>query len=336
MKEEAKNELISLLHLKKSGNRGWYLGNCCFCGKEDHLGVIFGTQLSSFKCQKCGEKGPIYGLLVKLNRIDLASKEKKSLNLDNLQIKDLFAKESIIDLTIELPNRLLPIGSKKIIEGDKYWKYLIDRGVSEKQIIKYQPHHTNLHPIYKQNYIIFPIYQFNEIKGFIARSLFTKNEIKEINLTRSKSDKYLRYRNSAGTDFEKIIYDFDNLITYKKIILEEGIFSKFNSENFTKGNYGVGVTFGKKISPFQIELLKQLPLLEELIILFDPDAISEVKEYSKTLPFKLKIGFIPFRNEEGEYKDPGDIDEEEFNSILENLEEPFEFNLNKVAKKILL
>ena len=77
--KDLKEQVLPLLrNVIVSGQRGWYLCNCVFCGKEQHLGVIFGDVISSFVCFRCGEKGTIFKLLKKLNRLDIVKDFRSS------------------------------------------------------------------------------------------------------------------------------------------------------------------------------------------------------------------------------------------------------------------
>ena len=37
-----KDRLIEILNLRRVGSKGWYSGDCPFCGKQDKFGVNFG------------------------------------------------------------------------------------------------------------------------------------------------------------------------------------------------------------------------------------------------------------------------------------------------------
>jgi hypothetical protein len=91
-------------------------------------------------------------------------------------------------------------------------------------------------------------------------------------------------------------------------------------------------TFGKKISVFQIKRILDKGI-ENIILLYDPDAVNASKNYSMELDkyFNVRVGHI--KNVE---EDPGDLSLEELELVLNNLENPLEFKMNKLQKKSLI
>lgn len=336
-----KEEVTKILHLKRSGNRGWFMGNCVYCGKEGHLSVIFGT-VSSFDCKKCGRHGTLYDLLRYIKRFDLLTLHK------NVNLEEPFKKLSIQsveqEINYNIPVHSLPIGWKQIYHHD----YLEKRGWDKEDYFRYPVGVTKLDPKLKNDYVVFACLDSTiddkEINiGYVSRSVKSKEWIKQFNedLPAGRR-KYLRYINSENTDFSKYLYGC-NEITEKTliVIIVEGIFDKFNVDKklklFESEEVKCVCTFGKKISIEQIKRLQDKKI-ENIILLYDPDAVKSSKEYSLSLNnyFNVQVGYISYLNEMGESKDPGDLEEEELLSVLENTEDVVSFYLSKIEKRKLL
>jgi len=322
-------EVITLFHLKKSGNKGWMLGHCSYCGKDDHMGVIFGKTISSFTCKKCGVHGTLWKLLQKVNRLDLLDKFK-IVNRNNTLEKKKIIDE--IELDLFLPRKTPPIGFKRIFSDE----YLGGRGFTPEQF-KLLPIGRTFIDSELKNYLIFLVEEDEECKGYIARHIFSKEKLDSINKIRKSKGLYkiLRYRNSPDTDFGKMLYGY-NEITEETltVILVEGLTDKTNIDIkldlYISDVMKCNACFGKTVSPHQIRKLQDKNI-ENIILLFDPDAINESKEYAIELYkyFNVEVGWLKGS------KDPGDLNLDEILDVLENLENPVTFSKSKLQKKVL-
>lgn len=324
-----KDEIIELLNLKASGNKGWYIGNCPICGTEDKFGVVFSENSASFNCfaGKCQEKGHIFRILKLLDRTDLISFQYNPI----VQLKNTITKEEIgIDLS-EPPVKELPRLFKRIY----YDEYLESRNFTKEHFEKYIIGESE--DITLRNYLIFGIIENGEWKGYVARSRKSKEWIDKYNIEAkvSGNPKCLRWKNSVNTDFDKLFFGIDEVTNKTKtIILVEGITSKANIDYllklFSVDDIKCLATFGKVISKYKINKLKELGI-ENIILLYDPDAISNSKKYSIQLAhnFNTQVGYL-------KNGDPGDLTYSELCDILDNLQSPLNFNINIIDKKTLL
>jgi len=334
-----KEEIIQLFNLKKSGNRGWMLGDCGFCGKGEHMGIIFGDKLSSFRCFKCGESGTLFILLKHVKKLDLLEKNRTVDRDIYLQNKIQIENEEL-DLDYSLPKKTKPIGFKRVYSNE----YLESRGFTKEQFKLFHVGTTKLDPEARNEYVIFLIMEGGECKGYVARSIKSKIEIDNWNLGVKnhnniaklqggrKLKKYLRYVNSHDTEFMKMLFGYEEITEdVDTVILVEGIMDKFNIDRlmdlYKVDNVKCNALFGKPISSYQVKRLQDKKV-ENIILLYDSDAVNESKKYGAELSkyFNVEVGFMP------EDKDPGDLNSEELFNIMSNLESPMNFNISKVKK----
>lgn len=330
-----REEVIKLFEAKKSGHRGWYLGTCPFCGKKEHCGFIFGKKVSSFSCKKCGEQGVIIKALKHLNRLDLLARNY-SVDIEK-GIKSFIVEEMAeSELNLELPLKPKPLGFKRL----KTSTYLEGRGFNKKHFEIYKIGTSALDPRLGKDYFVFLLENDEEqCVGWLARSVLTKKEIDAINKKRKQKGidyKYLRWINSTDTDFVKFLFGAQEINDNTKlVILVEGVTSKANVDTeldlLSNDEIKCCATFGKKVSREQIKILQELGV-SNIILLYDPDAVKENKQYGLELEkyFNVNIGYIDKVNEDGSSKDPGDMDENEILEVLEKAEPPEIFFRNKI------
>jgi len=325
--KDLKEQVLPLLrNVIVSGQRGWYLCNCVFCGKEQHLGVIFGDVISSFVCFRCGEKGTIFKLLKKLNRLDIVKDFRSSSVLSEVIVDKVNIVKEKREIDISMPTKFLPLGYKRL----KHHDYLEARGFNQYDIFN-----VGISTIESKlkDYILF-VLENEEHKpiGYIGRTTKKKQEIDKIEKQTGK--KYLRYINSLNTDFSKHIFGLNEITeNTQTVILVEGIFDKFRIDYLldlpNQEEVKCCACYGKKISDAQIYWL-QKKNIKRVILLYDNDAVKESKTYAFELNkyFEVLVGFCI-------KKDPGDLDQEDLVTVLNNLENAYSFSINKVHKKIL-
>lgn len=307
------SDLVSLLLNPKLNTRGQYICDCPFCGKAKHFYV--GKDNQKFHCKKCDEAGGIYKLLRfygKTYLLEGATIVKRDL----IQSIENIVEESEIITLEPLPVVKMPAGWKIYNENS----YLKSRGLNKKDFERYNFGGTKILSKY-DNYVLFPIYDNGNICGFVGRyadKIVPQNK--------------LRYNNSAGTDFSKLLDGFDEIIkdVTETVILVEGRFDKravdkvldLDNTDLIK----CCATFGKKISPFQIEKLRQKGVAN-VVLLYDFDAMKEIKKYG------LELEKYFFTNIT--YTTKKDIDEcttDEALEVFTRLRRPRDINENVISK----
>jgi DNA primase len=330
-------DLYELLENVKEENRNQVSATCPWCGKEaghffikkktDERDKRGNNKSYQFRCLKCDETGGIYKLLKHLDRLDLVNgfkstsifnQEKIEILLSNLTKTGLHFEENVINL----PNKQLPLGFKRIYSDE----YLECRGITSEDFEKYTFGVTSLLGKFK-NRIILAVEEGGDCKGYIARSKISKEEVRRL---KEKGIHHIRYVNSEDTEFGSMLFGYDEIIPglTKTVIAVEGAFDKFNitsllqlyNNDFLKC---VGC-WGKKISDVQIYKLQQKGV-ENVILMFDPDAFKESMKYSYELNKYFNV--LVARLTEC---DPGDILLSDLMKVLDNLRTPMEFSLGQM------
>jgi len=331
-----KNRIISELSLRPFGNKGWLHSEntpCMFgCGKSDKFGILFLKDGAIVKCMRCSEANSLFNYLLHINRKDLIEGFSAPIR-DELKVIGEVKEEK---KDTEIREVTLPKGFKRIYFDD----YLDERGFKPHQYKKYQVGVSTERRL--RFHIVFPIYQKGELVSWLARSRNTKEWHHQnlINFKNNEQSLVLRYYNSEGTEFSDIVGGLDEIRKGidKTTILVEGLFDEANTSDLipilskkrgfeylekTKCCF----TFGKSISDNQIKLIQEKEV-ENLIFMYDPDAIKEIEKYSMKYINKFKsISCVSLKD-----KDPGDLNLQEFELFLSNKKSVLNFYQTNIKK----
>lgn len=310
-------DLKDLLINPKLNRRGQYICDCPFCGKASHFYISKETQL--WDCKKCGEYGSIYKLLKRLNKSYLLGgatvEDREQIKSIKLLLEEAMEEhEEALEL---LPVKKLPVGWKI---SAKSTPYLLGRGITPEDCKRYNIGATDLYRKYK-NYVIIPIYDNGEIRGFLGR----------YGAKHVPPDK-LRYNNSRDTEFGQLLFGYDEIIKDETltVILVEGIFDKIAVDKvldlWNVDEIKCVCTFGKKISSEQQRKLI-MKGVENVVLLYDFDALKDIKKYGLELEeyFNTSITYTM-------KKDIDECTKEEALEVFNNLKQPREFNLDVIGK----
>jgi 5S rRNA maturation endonuclease (ribonuclease M5) len=308
-------DLHSLVNIHKETRSGEYICDCVFCGKESHMYISRKTQL--FDCKKCGTTGSIYKILKHLDKLYLLG-DKTIQDTDTIRsVRQIQDEESVDKKQVDLPHVNMPLGFSICIDDE----YLLSRGISNKDCVRYNIGKTKLVSRYK-DYILFPIYNNEDLKGYLGRYA---NKV--------VPDDKLRYNNSLHTDFASLLYGYDNIVIGKTttVIIVEGVFDLFNVDKSLKLYDSPEVkcicTFGKKISDNQIQMLIDKNI-SNVIISWDFDAIKEIKRYSIELEYYFNVFVCVCMKK----KDLGDCNADEIREIYSQPINSQEFYSSTIGK----
>lgn len=234
-------------------------------------------------------------------------------------------KESI--LQADLPEVDIPFLWKRVYEDE----YLRERGFTDSDFQKYEVGRSRI----KKEYVTFLVKMETKTVGYIGRSERSKAWIDAYNQKQKEigGEQYPRYDNSSS-DFSKMLFGYDEIVKGKTedVILVEGIFSKTktdtNLELDSSDIMKCCATFGAKISPEQIELLR-IKGVKNIWLWFEADVLEKIKGISAklSLHFNVKVSYLYDR-------DPNEIGQGEALELLENAKDWMNFNMSHVSSKI--
>lgn len=300
--------------VKLNGLRNEYITSCPFCGKDKHFYVS--VSHLSFSCKKCGEEGGVYKLLSHFGKQYLFQGATIEI-VDKLEtIKSINENEEDEIELIDLPVIKMPPGWKLSNSN-----YLRGRGITDEDISRYRFGRTKLIEKYR-GFVLLPVYDNGSIRGFLGRY---ENKKPPAGV--------LRYNNSERTDFSKLLFGFDEIITgnTKTVIIVEGIFDKIAVDKILNLHEEDVVkcvcSFGKKISPYQMAKLRSKCIVN-VILLFDYDAIKQIKQYA----FELDKYFFTSITFASNHKDIDEYPVGEAIEVFNKLYRPKEFYYNVIGK----
>jgi hypothetical protein len=327
LNQEKISQTLSLVNF---GSKGWKSSQnleCPQCHKTGKFAIKFNHDGSSVcHCFKCGTATSLFNYLISIGRNDLidsyttVKREEPLLEIDEQKKEE---EKTIKEVE-------LPIGFHR----SYYEDYLEERGFDEQH---YQLFGVGRCTEYKlKNHIIFQIFQNGKLKGWLGRSLMSKEWHKK-NLQEFKDGKsslVLRYHNNEGAEFSELLGGLDEINERTKtVILVEGLFDKTNTDInlylLDKDEMKCCFTFGNNFSENQAKMLIKKGI-RNLILMYDPDAVKQITKFGFKYmnKFKVKVAKLPIvKDEEGNdiSKDPGLLNRQECNNIINKLQSPMNY-----------
>lgn len=334
-----RDKIISEFKLIPFGSKGWLINmdiECPECKRKGKFGINMTSSPGGVHCFYCEFSENVYKYLIRIDRKDLISFEQEvSLNTKLRMINEEKDDEEEIIKEVRLPR-----GYQKI----DFDEYLHQRNFKDHQYDWYDVGITN-HFLERKlkNYLIFVIKQRGIKVGWVARSKYSYQWHKQ-NLEEYKnglSDLQLRYRNSEGTDFSKLLGGFDEITeNTKEVIIVEGIFDQTNISNLLETEKSeelkVICSFGNKVSHEQIDLLRTTNV-KRTTLLYDYNTMKQSQSFSTELSkyFDSYVCDFPLMyNDNDEEIDPGNItDIKKLQEIL-NTKKNFLYFYNLISNKI--
>jgi len=330
-----KDKVIEELGLKYFGAKGWMSSDetaCPVCGRKDKFGILFTPTGGVTHCfYNCSDNMSLGKYLRHIKREDLILYEREvsiGIKLPTIEIEEVEEEE--------LPEVKLPKGYIRTY----FDKYLNTRNFRSYQYEQFEVG-TTTHFLEKKlhNYLIFVLKQQGRAVGWLARSKYSKEWHKE-NLENFKlglCPLVLRYKNSTGTDFERIIGGYDEITdNTHTVIAVEGLFDKTNISNLLKTNLSeelkVIFTIGDSFTTSQIKLLKQTKV-RRVILMYDPNTTEQSMRYSMELSRHFDVDVCCI---EDEGIDPGNMTENYLNELLLKYKNFMYFYTSKIPKSLKL
>jgi hypothetical protein len=322
-----KKQLEQLLEEPRLDQKGTNLYAVCPKCKHDEFGISLENNhaFSCFRKSKCGWVGNIYTLLKFLGKAKEFLSEYEIDIFEKLE-SGFFAEP--IPLDLELPEIQVPILWKRCIED----VYLRERGFVDYQFEKFEVGRSKL----TKEYVTFLVRMNGKLVGHVTRSERKKSWIDAFNEKQASIGSklvYLRYKNST-TDFTRALFGYDEIVpgVTTDVIMVEGIFSKTKTDLNLNLDYfdemKCVATFGAKLSPHQIQLLK-LKGIKNLWFWFEADVLEKVKDIvaDAALHFNVRVSYL-------NGKDPNDIDADGALALLEAGKDWFQFNTSYIRSNL--
>ena len=331
-------ELSRHLSAKRDGGNKNLICRCPFCGKDGKFGIYIGKETLRKKpfmshCFSCGRSIlTVNHLLEEIGRVDLIITPTVDLTseLDTQLLFPLEQEEEIDDSLdiIELPDfyrRVFThpyLQSRGFVFDDyEYFEVGTTRGLSRRF----------------DDYVIFPIIDEDDVVGYVARHLWSKNEIDSYNRKAKVRGDYQirRFNNSIQNDFVKLLYNYDAVIENETdtVIIVEGIFDVValtrKLELYDNPHIAAVATFGKKISQIQIYKLQRKGV-KTVVLGYDGDAVTATKQTATELSNYFDVLIADIADPTRDWQEL--TDEEIFEIFAERLKTPLEYKLTKIQE----
>ena len=187
------------------------------------------------------------------------------------------------------------------------------------------------------DYVIFPVIDSGDVVGYVARHLWSKDEIDRYNRKAKVRGEYRirRFNNSTQNDFVRLLYNYDRVVERETdtVIIVEGIFDVValtrKLELYDNSRIAVVATFGKKVSQVQIYKL-QCKGVRTVVLGYDGDAVEAIKQTASVLSDYFDV-FIADIDDPA--KDWQDLTYAEILDIFSTrLKTPLEYKLTKIQQ----
>ena len=314
----ADEDLRALIVVKKETRSNQYIADCPFCQKAEHFYINRITQ--RWDCKKCGEQGGIRKLLRHLDKTYLLGAPTVKNNPTIKSIREIQDEVGDTETITNEPLKTIhmPAGFRVF---DKPTEYLSERGINMEDIRHWRFGCTRI-VSRLIGYVIIPITEDGEVKGYIGR--YGKKKVPE---------NRLRYSNSLGTDFGRLLFGYDDVIKDKidTVIITEGLFDAIavtkKLDLFSDDQIRAVCTFGKKISRDQIQKLLDKNV-RQVVLLYDYDALKEIRHYATVLDeyFVTKVAVALGK------KDIDECTADEVLEVFNNLKSVQNFNRDILPK----
>jgi DNA primase len=313
---------------KLDGRRRNVVCDCAYCGKSQKMGISLVKESNPWQCFSCGERGTAWKLCNNAGRLDLI---QEFFDVDE-DVENPLLQIEEEELDLELEEVELPPQTKRVLQD----AYLDKRGWWEESYMDF--------PVYKSknfkyaDYVLLGVKMYGELVGFVGRHIWSKSKIANYNSEAKRKGDYqiLRYRNSEGNEFAKMLGGFDKIVEGETdtVILVEGFMDVINISQeldlFASKDVRAICTFGKKISEEQIYHLQEMGI-KNIIVFYDDDAVEDIKRMDLGKYFNTVIASTNDADNVRAGDDVGDLSAEQIEQCLHLARKPEEFYFDKVV-----
>jgi len=285
------------------------LFKCPFCNHHKPK-MSINVEKNVYKCWICDSRGKdVWRIVRKFG--DTTDKRKwKSfsgdVDLNDSLYDSIFGIDVEEKQTIDLPEEFISLANKKqSISSKRPMRYLADRGVTKKDIIRWKIGYCS-HGEYKNRIIIPSFDKDGDVNYFVSRSY---------------SGDWMKYKNPDAS--KDVVFNELNIDWKDKIFLVEGVFDAIKAG--TDSVPLLGSTLNESSKLFQ----KIVENDTAIYLALDPDAEKKSMHIIKSL---LQHGIEIHKIDIGEEEDVGDMTPEHFSSIAKTA---LQFTSDKHFEKIL-
>jgi DNA primase len=285
------------------------LFKCPFCNHHKPK-MSINVEKNVYKCWICDSRGKdVWRIVRKFG--DTTDKRKwKSfsgdVDLNDSLYDSIFGIDVEEKQTIDLPEEFISLANKKqSISSKRPMRYLADRGVTKKDIIRWKIGYCS-HGEYKNRIIIPSFDKDGDVNYFVSRSY---------------SGDWMKYKNPDAS--KDVVFNELNIDWKDKIFLVEGVFDAIKAGTDTVPLLGSTLNENSKL--FQ----KIVENDTAIYLALDPDAEKKSMHIIKSL---LQHGIEIHKIDIGDEEDVGDMTPEHFSSIAKTA---LQFTSDKHFEKIL-
>jgi hypothetical protein len=298
--------------------RGEISVQCPFCGDDDpseHLGINPDT--GSWGCLRNSQHRGTWSVrliaaLAQCSTVQAKALAKQYNTPDPSNFDTLFddfppeeKKEEILPPE-KLPDEFHVI-TKGVKSHAKYWWYLYGRGFKDVRTLVETNSLRCCNSGPWKDRIIIPVYFNKKLVGWTARAL---GDV--VNAP--------RYMESSKL-IKKVVYlpkEYYDDWTVKNLFITEGPFDAMKLEYHLWRECDSTCTFGTSFTVEQVCILRDwVKAYNRTVILFDKDAVGQAFQLQEWLdPKKVVVGDLSVISTERKIKDPGDLNEDEANQLL--------------------
>lgn len=276
----------------RENSQGEYRATCPFCGGTSRNPFCVNTNSGLWFCHACPEKGGPVQLLCKLldvgydRAVDYLIDRYSAFERDDED--EEYAEPEVAVITLPSEFRGLA-GGTDAISARPYRRYLDKRRVDETLIREYQIGYCASG--YYSGRVVVPVYHLGKLVSFVARAISKHAESKILT--------------PPGNQQASYCFNLDKLWGTKEVLAVEGVFDVFAIPDLAVA------TFGKKISPMQVSLLKKSGV-QSVTFCYDEDALDELYEFTEKymLLLRAKLILLP------KGKDPSKLGRERMLELL--------------------
>lgn len=332
-------ELSRYFGAKRDGGGKNLICRCPYCNKDGKFGIYIGKETVRKKlfmshCFSCGRSNQsLNRLLEDIGRMDLSltPTANPEAELDTELLFPLLQTEEIDDslCIAELPDFYRRTFSHPYLKARgfrfddyEYFPAGTTRGLNRRF----------------DDYVIFPVIDSADLVGYVARHLWSKDEIDCYNRKAKVRGDYriMRFRNSAENDFIRLLYNYDAVIEGETdtVVIVEGIFDVValtrKLDLYDNSRIAVVATFGKKISQVQVYKL-QCKGVRTVVLGYDGDAVEAIKKSASELADYFEVFVADIADPQKDWQDLSDM--EIFEIFSTRLKTPLEYKLTKIQQR---